>query len=391
MPTPLLSSALLLRVWDLPTRIFHWSLFVLVSTGLITGFISPEWWLDIHIGAGYGILLLLVFRLVWGIFGAEYSRFKTFIFLPKETIAHLRDLMFKRPRHYFGHNPAGALMIFALILVLSGITFSGLVALGGKENQGPLAGIVNYRAGELANSIHVTLNYCLLALIAGHIMGVIVEMRMTGENLVKSMIDGYKRIPKDTAVPAMRTSRPVAATGLLLAICLPAGAILWPLSTLAPSGMIQMLSNQEYQRECSDCHEIYHPSLLPETSWAMLMNGLEDHFGEDASLDGNVAVKITSHLLANSAEAWDTEASNRMSVVALDAPYQISASAYWLQRHGDIGESVFNRESIGGKSQCGSCHRDAAGGRFDDQMIIIPPQIQVPTSQVLRKGSYEVL
>ncbi len=361
-----------LRVWDLPTRIFHWSLVALVAIGLITGFISPEWWMGIHIWAGYGTVLLVVFRMVWGIFGSEFSRIETFVFTAGEIIAHLHELIFLRPRHYIGHNPAGAMMIFALLFFLIAITVSGLLVLGGEENQGPLAGAANYRIGDMASDIHLVLAFILMTLIGFHIIGVFIETRLTGENLVKSMIDGYKIIPQGQSSPQPRPSRPMAAAAFLLAFTILAGSVLWAFSTMPPSGIIQMSKNSDYTTECGDCHEVYHPSLLPKASWAKLMAGLEDHFGEDASIDQVLAVNIASYLEIYAAEAWDTEASNRFSRVSLKAPYQISATPYWQRKHNDIGDDVFRREGVGGEAHCSSCHRDASIGHFDDQKIRIP-------------------
>ena len=361
-----------IKVWDLPTRIFHWSLVVLVATALVTGFLSPEWWLDIHIWAGYGIIFLVIFRLIWGVFGSEFSRFKSFAFTPSEVIAHIRKLIILRPLHYIGHNPAGAMMIFALIFFLFSITTSGLFLLGGQENQGPLAGVINYKTGHMAGELHEVMALILMGLIALHIIGIIVETRLSRKNLVKSIIDGYKTIPEDKTAPKIRPAKPLAAATVLLVVTVLASSALWALSSIPPSGIIQLTQNKEYSAECGDCHEVYHPSLLPKTSWAKMMLGLEDHFGEDASLDKNTAAGITAYLEANAAEAWDTEASNRFSRVSPDAPYQITATRYWKRKHREIDADVFKRKSVGGKSHCASCHLDAVGGRFDDQQINIP-------------------
>lgn len=360
------------RVWDLPTRIFHWSIVALVALGLITGFLSPEWWMGVHTWAGYGTVLLVVFRLVWGVFGSEYSRLETFTFTPKEIIAHIREVIFLRPTHYIGHNPAGALMIFALIFILAGISLSGLMVLGGEENQGPLAGVVSYQVGDLAAEIHDALTFVLMGLVVLHIIGVITEIRLSGENLVKSMIDGIKQVPDRIRPPLHRNARPLAAMTAMTAFALIVGSMLWAFSTMPPSGVITMAENEDFQSECGDCHEVYHPSLLPHASWTSMMADLEDHFGEDASLDPTTMVTINTHLVTYASEAWDTEAANRFRTVSLEAPYQISATPYWLRKHDEVADDVFKRKGVGGKSHCKSCHRDASSGRFDDQKIKIP-------------------
>ena len=360
------------KVWDLPTRLFHWSLVSLVVIGLMTGFLSPEWWMGVHLWAGYGTVLLVIFRLVWGIFGSEYSRLETFTFTPAEVLAHIREVFFLRPTHYIGHNPAGALMIFALIFILAGITLSGLLVLGGEENQGPLAGAANYQVGDMAAGIHGALTIVLMALVVFHIFGVFTEIRLSGENLIKSMIDGYKRVPDNVKPPTHRDARPLAAITAMAGFAMIAGSLLWAFSTMPPSGLLKMAENEDFQTECGDCHEVYHPSLLPRASWTGMMASLDDHFGEDASLRPKTAIAITAYLSAHAAEEWDTEASNRFRVVSPAAPNQISATPYWVRKHDDIAPDVFKRKGVGGKSHCKSCHRDAASGNFDDQKIKIP-------------------
>ena len=71
------------KVWDLPTRLFHWLLVGLVVVGVVTGFVTPEWWMGVHIWAGYGLVALMAFRLVWGICGPEYSRVVSFLYPPR--------------------------------------------------------------------------------------------------------------------------------------------------------------------------------------------------------------------------------------------------------------------------------------------------------------------
>ncbi len=154
------------RVWDLPTRLFHWLLVLLVAVGVFTGFVAPEWWMGVHVWAGYGLVALMVFRLVWGIFGSEYSRVVSFIYPPRDTFEHLRGLLLLRPPHYVGHNPTGALMVFALTGVLIALVVTGLLVLGGEEKQGPLAAVIGYSVGSAAKRVHLWLTILLLAMVA---------------------------------------------------------------------------------------------------------------------------------------------------------------------------------------------------------------------------------
>jgi cytochrome b len=362
------------RVWDLPTRLFHWGLVAAVAGGLLTGYVAPEWWMGAHLWAGYALAGLIAFRLVWGLFGSEYSRIASFLYHPRETLEHLRGLFLLRPRHYIGHNPAGALMIFALAALLLGLVVTGLLAAGGEEGQGPLAGLVSFATGDAAKQVHSTLVLILLALVAGHVAGVLAESRLAQENLTLAMITGEKTLRSGQEAPQRRPrpARPLAAAlamGLLLAAA--AGGIV-AASKLPVRGMYALIAEPSYDKECGACHHAFHPSLMSEAAWRLVMASLNDHFGEDASLKPELAARIESWLAANASERWDTEAANRLRQPSQAEPRRITATRYWARKHRDISERAFAQKSVGGKANCQACHADAASGRYDDQAIRIP-------------------
>jgi cytochrome b len=363
------------KVWDLPTRLFHWLLVCFVVVGVITGFITPEWWMGVHIWAGYGLVALVAFRLVWGLYGPEYSRIVSFLYPPRSTVEHLRGLVLLRPPHYVGHNPTGALMVFALMGVLIALVTTGLLVLGGEEKQGPLAAVIGYTVGFAAKHVHRWLVLLLLALIACHIAGVVAESLLTHDNLVRAIITGWKRLPPEAPVPTPRPARPLLAVVLLVLLAGGAVGILQWLSRFPPPHSLRTLSpNPTYQQECGACHYALNPSLLPASSWAGLMTSLGEHFGEDASLDGPTTRQIAAWLVENAAETFDTESANRFRVVAPEDPYRVSSTPYWVRKHASIAPEVFRRRSVLSKVNCHACHRDATSGRFDDQAIAIPEE-----------------
>ena len=362
------------QVWDLPTRLFHWLLVGLVAAGAVTGYFAPEWWLGSHVWAGYGIAVLIVFRLIWAMFGSEYSRVVTFAFSPGEVARHLRGVLMFRPPHYIGHNPTGALMIFALVIVLVGITATGILALGGVEKQGPWAGVTSFTTGDAANVVHWYLSDAMMIMIAVHVVGVIVESLLVRENLVRAMIEGKKRLPEGVEQPEPREAHTRAATLTIGAVVLVAGVALMALDRLPPTGVLAPPVHEVFRTECGECHQVYHPSLLPAAAWQGMMRTLDDHFGEDASLDEEVARSIGPYLTAYASEAWDTEAANRFRSVSAAAPWQISATPDWVRTHRGISKDVFARKGVGSISNCVACHRDADTGRYDDQMITIPEE-----------------
>jgi len=205
------------RVWDLPTRAFHWLLaaaFIgLVVTAKVGG--NAMLW---HMRLGLLVGALLVFRLVWGVVGGRWSRFSSFIRPPGTILRYLRGD--HRPGDHFevGHNPLGALSVLALITLLLVQVGTGLVADDEIATTGPLNRFVASATGLLATGWHKGWGqWLLLALAALHI-GAIVTYRLRGNNLVTPMLTGDKPLPPD--VPASTdspASRGLAA--LLLAAC----------------------------------------------------------------------------------------------------------------------------------------------------------------------------
>jgi cytochrome b len=334
--------------------------------------LAPESWLGLHIAAGYAIGLLLVFRLVWGVFGSHHSRFASFLFAPRSTLAHLTGLIRLRPPHYLGHNPSGALMIFTLIGVLLALVATGLIELGGEEKQGPLAAVVHYATANALKPVHRGLAYGVMMLVALHVLGVLVEGRLTRMPLIRAMINGRKPVAADVPLAHLSPARPRDATVALATILLPLIGGLVLLSRLPALGVPNPASEPLLVAECGACHGVFHPSLLPRAAWAELMRGLLDHFGEDASLSPEAAQRISAYLSKNAAEAWDTEAAHRFLAVSADQPKRITATPGWRATHAKLDPQIFDRPTIRARSNCGACHRDAESGRFDDQAIHSP-------------------
>jgi cytochrome b len=347
----------------------------LVASAVFTGFVTPEWWMGVHVWTGYGLVALMVFRLVWGIFGSEYSRVVSFIYPPRDTFEHLRGLLLLRPPHYVGHNPTGALMVFALTGVIIALVVTGLLVLGGEEKQGPLSAVIGYSVGAAAKSAHFWLTMLLLALVTGHVVGVVTESVLTHDNLVRAIVTGWKKLPPAAPVPTPRPARPVLAVALCTILAGSGILILQWLARLPPPRSLRVIAeNATYEKECGACHYAFNPGLLPAASWAGLMTDLDEHFGEDASLDHPTTRNLAAWLVGNAAETFDTESSNRFRQVAPDDPFRVTATPYWVSKHADIAPDVFARKRIRGKVNCHACHRDARSGRYDDQAIAIPEE-----------------
>lgn len=192
------------QVWDITIRLFHWMLVIAFAIAYVTGEAESE----IHAWAGYVILGLLAYRLVWGFIGTRYARFSSFLFSPGETLSYLGGLLRGKPGHYLGHNPVGALMVFALLFSLTMTTFTGLL-LYGDEGKGPLAqtGIIataqadddrdhDENENELLEEVHEFFSHLTLLLVFFHIGGVVVASRLEGQNLARAMVTGRKNALK---------------------------------------------------------------------------------------------------------------------------------------------------------------------------------------------------
>jgi cytochrome b len=181
-----------IKVWDAFIRTFHWSL----ASGCLLAFLSGEFhWPVAHQWIGYGLCLLILARVYWGFHGSRYARFRSFFFSLGETRAYIQSKFTGHPKHYLGHNPAGALMVFALLILISAILASGLLTLSVIDFEGPLlflANRVSDEASYLMRDVHQTLPYLGLILVGLHLLGVWSGSWLHHENLVRAMLTGYK-------------------------------------------------------------------------------------------------------------------------------------------------------------------------------------------------------
>jgi cytochrome b len=202
-------------IWDLPTRIFHWSLVLLVAGNLFL--IGPQGGLHtiVHFVTGYTVAGLLLFRLAWGFVGSPRSRFADFLRRWPVVKSYIGRLKRFDPPHSIGHNPLGGWMIALLLATLGGMIATGLFA-AGRRAAGPLAGLIPLRASALAGDLHQLISNILIALIAAHLAGVAADWFLTGDNLVKSMLTGRKRLPAEAA--AREGSMAPAWRAVLLAL-----------------------------------------------------------------------------------------------------------------------------------------------------------------------------
>jgi cytochrome b len=207
-----------IRVWDLPTRLFHWTLAALVVCSFISAWIgggAMVW----HFRLGYCALALLVFRVLWGLVGGRWSRFASFIYAPATLQRYLRGQAAASEHLEVGHSPTGALSVFALLALLLVQVGTGLVADDEIANIGPLNKYVSSATAGQATSWHSEVGqWILLALVLLHVAAIVWYRVKKRIDLLRPMLDGDKQLPASTPPSADgKAQRGLAA--LLLAAC----------------------------------------------------------------------------------------------------------------------------------------------------------------------------
>jgi cytochrome b len=209
------------RVWDLPTRVFHWALVLCIVGLFITGNVGGNamvW----HFRIGLTVLALLLFRLVWGLVGGRWSRFAAFIYSPRSIIAYLKGN--GKPQHSVGHTPIGAGSVFALLLVLLAQVGSGLFSDDEIASAGPLTRFVSGATVNLATNYHANIGkWIILGLVLLHVAAIMFYL-WRRHNLIRPMVRGDKDL--SYAAPSSRddaVSRTAAA--LVFGVC--AACVFW--------------------------------------------------------------------------------------------------------------------------------------------------------------------
>jgi cytochrome b len=369
------------RIWDLPTRLFHW----LLVLAFIISWLSQgdSRYLDIHVFAGYLFFGLLIFRLVWGFFGSDYAQFRHFMFGWLTVKNYLKTLFTTQRQHFLGHNPAGSWAIFLMLGLGFVVSFTGLLTLGGEEQHGPLAGMIHFAWGERFHQWHEITAWLMLGLVGIHLLGVFIESALHHENLVKAMISGLK-IPKpETFWEQSQKDAPQhgwVALFMILVVMIGSGSYFkgYFLQTetqpYLPFVGPELPKNKLWRLACGECHLAYHPTLLPARSWQRMLAEQENHFGEDLYLDEDILVKLRQFSTENAAESSLTEAAWKIqrTTSPLESPLRITETPYWKAQHQNIADEIWQHPDVNFQGNCGACHLDAERGTFEDGAMRLP-------------------
>jgi len=371
-----------IKVWDLQTRIFHWSLVLFVLCSLVTAdilrffgidLVNKDTWLAFHIGAGAAVGILLTFRIFWGFFGPHYSRFSSLRLSLKELVGYFDAVIKNIKTSHTGHNPAASwsalcIIVFGLLAVKSGVVVFGL-----DEGRGVLRFLYadfHPFSGDL-KLMHLVLSYALLAIIAGHIGGVLNETVRHKTGIITAMVTG-KKLSDESEIPFTAGS-PLKLVSFAWVIS-PFFAVVYFAGSMDTKQPLNMTIPPVYKKECAACHMAFPPNMLPSNSWKIMMADLQDHFGDDASIDDSSKREIEEYLVKNAAEKSLEEASVKFvrSIGKSNPPLRITDIPYWKEKHKLIGEATYRHGSIKSRINCVACHKWSEYGSFEDSDIRIP-------------------
>lgn len=192
-PSPARSARSALRVWDLPTRVFHW---VLVALLLAAWFTAEEGPIEWHAWIGQTLLALVIYRIIWGLIGSQTAQFWNFVKGPAAIWRYARSLIAGKPAQTVGHNPVGGLMVLVLLGLVAAQATLGLFANDDIYFDGPLRHLVSKDLSDTMTGLHETVFNILLVAAAIHIAAALFYLVFKRENLIRAMITGKKPWPE---------------------------------------------------------------------------------------------------------------------------------------------------------------------------------------------------
>jgi len=376
-------------IWDLPTRLFHWTLASCFAIAWLTS--DGDRWHSLHVFAGYLMLGLVAFRVVWGFVGSHFSRFASFWFGPREAFDYLKQVASGHADRHVGHNPTGSLAIYILLAMTVAVGVSGIVTMGGDEQQGIAAGWFSFAQIQVLKKLHELGAIAMLLVVAGHITGVVVESVMHKENLARSMVTGFKDAAANTP---SATPRAIVALVMLLAMLGFGGWWFYYAIDKTMDGQAWHIKfetgmgeephvkfvgrllpdNKLWRDECGACHAVFYPALLPARSWEKMMAEQDKHFGSDLGFDKTTTDEILKFMVDNSADKHLIESGFKIeqSIPKDSSPQRITETPYWVNKHREIAAADWANPLVKSKNNCGACHTDADDGTYEDGAMHIP-------------------
>ncbi len=206
-----------MKVWDAPIRLFHWGIVVLIAVSYVTFQVG---WMRVHLISGYTMLGALTFRFVWGFAGSDTARFARFLKNPITGLTHLTHILRREEDREIGHNAAGGWMVLLMLLLLAVQVATGLCANTDDDYMinGPLAKYVGKQLSDRLSGIHAFNFNLILGMIVLHLVALIAYRVFKGQDLVRPMITGKKRLPGAMRAPRLASPLRAIVVGLVAAI-----------------------------------------------------------------------------------------------------------------------------------------------------------------------------
>ncbi len=357
-------------VWSFIGRLSHWILVISFLTCFITSFYEEL--LTLHISLGIIVFSMLLMKIVWGIIGPKYARWSDFNFSLSSLKLYFIIKVKDRYREIeAGHNPASSW--FAFLLTWFGILccISGFVLYGIQEGNG-LFSFMNetyFYLMNLLENIHVILVYVIIVIIVLHISGVMIEQFYHKTNMVMAMVTGFKNAKgkdiKTTSFMNLLGGMYILATCLLAFYSYNVDNNIFTKSKFDKIDYKAL--HEDFYFECSDCHNLFPPHLLPKESWIALMKSLDKHYEEDLELETSLIKSIEKFLIENASHTSTREASYKLAQEIRDSnKFTITKTTYWKETHKNISKDVFKSDEIETKSNCVACHKDFEYGILSD-------------------------
>lgn len=349
-------------IWTFVNRFLHYFLILTFALSYLSADIDALFLVHIVCGVLFGAGVIL--RVIWGFMGTKHSRFWDFNY--RGILEYLTSILGNK-KHYIGHNPASSVAIILMLGFGFLVVFSGLLQYGAEQNSGIFAPLFfTYSYFYMGDDLHEFFANCLLFIVAIHFCGSLIDKFWSKGDALDSMLNGYKRTQKDESVSLNLAQKAIFAFFLLFLFALflylfyPKNILLRP----SAQDFFTQDSNKtafgEYKQECGSCHIAYAPFLLPKSAWDSMMSDLENHFGDDASLEEETHARIAAFLEKYASDVVDTKITQQKESQQI----AITKTPYWEIAHRKLNPKIFTTEAIKSKANCQTCHKDAESGIF---------------------------
>ncbi|TEY03036.1 cytochrome b/b6 domain-containing protein [Campylobacter sp. US33a] len=358
-------------IWTFVNRFLH----VLLIVTFLLSYLFSDFDNLFYYHALLGVLFfaIIAFRIIWGFVGTKYSLFKDFQF--KGLAKYLFSILAIKEKH-IGHNPASSIAIILMLILGILIFISGMLALGVEERAGFFAKLYfTYDVFSYIKDLHEFFVNFFVFVVVIHILGVLIDKFYNKADALDSMIHGYKNTNINESVSLNIFQKIFFASFLLFFIALffyllyPKNQIIGIKDLKYDFSYMQNEDYSIYQKECGSCHIAYVSYLLPKKAWNNIMNNLENHFGDDASLDEMDRKAILSFLEKNSMEEFNTKFKANLKNENVNE-IAITNYNFYKRTHRKIPEEVFHSTKVKSRANCQNCHQFAQEGFFSKSQII---------------------